>query len=76
MTAIPAPERWRRIGPILEQAIELPPDWLGQAVAHGLARPDMIEKDSDLATLRGDPAFDASVARARKNAEELSSKPR
>ncbi len=41
--------------------------WLGQAISHGLSDADMIEKDSDLANLRGDPAFKDLVARARKN---------
>jgi Flp pilus assembly protein TadD len=42
-------------------------DWLGQAVAHGLSNPDMIARDADLKVLRGDPAFEALVNRARKN---------
>lgn len=43
-------------------------DWLGQAVTHGYSRLDTMTKDSDLQRLHGDPAFDALVARARKNA--------
>jgi non-specific serine/threonine protein kinase/serine/threonine-protein kinase len=42
-------------------------DWLGQAVTHGYSRPDTMTKDSDLQRLRGDPAFEALVARAREN---------
>jgi len=51
-------------------------DWLGQAVAHGYPRPESLERDSDLKSLRGSPAFAAIVARARKNAEAVSSSPR
>lgn len=43
-------------------------DWLGQAVTHGYSHWDVMAKDSDLKRLHGDPAFDAIVARARKNA--------
>jgi serine/threonine protein kinase/Tfp pilus assembly protein PilF len=42
-------------------------DWLGQAVAHGYAHADTMAGDSDLRRLRGDPAFESLVARARKN---------
>jgi len=42
-------------------------DWLGQAVAHGYADTDTMTRDPDLTSLHGDPAFDAIVARARKN---------
>ena len=42
-------------------------DWLGQAVAHGYSHADQIEKDSDLKSLRSDPAFAGLIARARKN---------
>jgi len=42
-------------------------DWLGQAVAHGYAHADTMAGDSDLRHLRGDPAFESLVARARKN---------
>jgi serine/threonine protein kinase len=41
--------------------------WLDQAVTHGLANGNMIAHDSDLKSLRGDPAFEALVVRARKN---------
>jgi len=40
--------------------------WLDQAVAHGLSNASMIEKDADLKSLRGDAAFAALIARARK----------
>ena len=42
-------------------------EWLGQAVAHGYGHADTMAGDSDLSRLRGDPAFAALVARARKN---------
>jgi serine/threonine protein kinase len=42
-------------------------DWLDQAVTHGYSHWDVMAKDSDLKRLHG-PAFDAIVARARKNA--------
>jgi len=45
-------------------------DWLGQAIAHGWSYADKMAEDSDLKSLRGDPAFDALVARARKNASK------
>ena len=45
-------------------------DWLGQAVAHGYSRADSMATDPDLKGLRGDPAFEALVARARKNAAD------
>jgi len=43
-------------------------DWLDQAVTHGYSHWDVMAKDSDLKRLHGDPAFDAIVARAKKNA--------
>jgi len=43
-------------------------DWIGQAAAHGYSRGDDMAGDPDLKPLHGDPAFDAIVARARKNA--------
>jgi tetratricopeptide (TPR) repeat protein len=43
-------------------------DWLQQAVTHGYSHWDVMARDSDLKRLHGDPAFDAIVARARKNA--------
>ncbi|MGH9868480.1 MAG: TPR end-of-group domain-containing protein [Candidatus Polarisedimenticolia bacterium] len=42
-------------------------DWLGQAVSHGWSRGDQLAKDADLTSLRGDPAFDAIIAKARQN---------
>jgi hypothetical protein len=39
-------------------------DWLGQAVAHGWSEGDRMAQDSDLKSLRGDPAFEALAARA------------
>ena len=47
-------------------------DRLGQAVAHGYSHADDMAQDPDLKSLHADPAFDAIVAGARKNA----SKPR
>jgi serine/threonine protein kinase/Tfp pilus assembly protein PilF len=41
-------------------------DWLGQAVAHGYSTADQMAQDTHLKRLRGDPAFEAIVARARK----------
>lgn len=38
---------------------------LARALDLGLARPEQMATDADLAALRGDPAFDALVARAR-----------
>ena len=46
-------------------------DWLGQAIDHGYKEhedSDPLDKDTDLDGLRGDPAFDALVARARNGA--------
>jgi serine/threonine protein kinase len=43
-------------------------DWLAQAVGHGYARADDMAQDPDLKSLHGDAAFDALVARARRNA--------
>ena len=43
-------------------------DWLARAVDHGLKDADHMAKDDDLKSLRGDPAFEALVARARENA--------
>jgi serine/threonine protein kinase len=43
-------------------------DWLGQAVTHGYSHWDVMARDSDLEPLRGEPAFEVIVARARKNA--------
>jgi tetratricopeptide (TPR) repeat protein len=40
---------------------------LDEAVAHGYSHWDVMLRDSDLKVLRGDPAFDALVARAKKN---------
>ncbi|HYS04345.1 MAG TPA: serine/threonine-protein kinase [Candidatus Dormibacteraeota bacterium] len=47
-------------------------DWLGQAVAHGYSHWEVMAKDSDLKPLRGTPAFDALVARARENSRKES----
>jgi eukaryotic-like serine/threonine-protein kinase len=44
-------------------------DWLGQAVAHGYSHWDVMAKDSDLKPLRDSPAFEALVARSKKNAD-------
>ena len=41
--------------------------WLDQCVTHGWPHAEQMANDSDLKSLRGDPAFDALVARARKN---------
>ena len=43
-------------------------DWLGQAVARGYSHWDVMARDKDLKPLHGDPAFEAIVARAKKNA--------
>ena len=43
-------------------------DWLDQAVAHGYSNWKLMARDSDLKRLQGDPAFEAIVARAKKNA--------
>jgi pentatricopeptide repeat protein len=43
-------------------------DCLTQAVGHGYKDADWMAKDDDLKSLRGDPAFEALVARARENA--------
>ena len=43
-------------------------DWLRQAVEHGFRDADEMAKDPNLRSLQGDPAFEALVARARKNA--------
>jgi non-specific serine/threonine protein kinase/serine/threonine-protein kinase len=40
---------------------------LDEAVSHGYSHWDVMMRDSDLAVLRGDPAFDALVERAKKN---------
>ena len=45
-------------------------DWLEQSVAGGWPYADQMAKDSDLASLRSDPAFAVLVARARANAEK------
>jgi len=42
-------------------------DWLGQAIAHGYSGADHMAQNPDLKSLRGDPAFEALVARARMN---------
>jgi hypothetical protein len=41
--------------------------WLTQAADHGLKDADHVANDADLISLRGDPAFDALVARVREN---------
>ena len=43
-------------------------DWLAQAVDHGYKNADGIVNDDDLKSLRGDPAFEKLVDRARENA--------
>jgi non-specific serine/threonine protein kinase/serine/threonine-protein kinase len=43
-------------------------DWLGQAVGHGWRGADGMAEDSDLKSLRGDPRFEALVARTREDA--------
>jgi serine/threonine protein kinase/Flp pilus assembly protein TadD len=43
-------------------------DWIGQAVAHGYSHGDDMARDPDLKPLHADPAFDAIVAKARRNA--------
>jgi eukaryotic-like serine/threonine-protein kinase len=48
--------------------------WLRQAVDHGLSDADMIERDSDLKSLRRDPAFEALIARAREAAKRAGAK--
>ncbi|HEV8336677.1 MAG TPA: tetratricopeptide repeat protein [Candidatus Polarisedimenticolia bacterium] len=40
---------------------------LDEAVSHGYSHWDVMMRDSDLAVLRGDPAFDVLVARAKRN---------
>jgi serine/threonine protein kinase len=45
-------------------------DRLGQAVAHGYSHADDMAKDPDLKPLHADPAFDAIVAGARRNASK------
>jgi eukaryotic-like serine/threonine-protein kinase len=42
--------------------------WLDEAVTNGWQYADQLAKDDDLKSLRGSPAFEALVARARKNA--------
>ena len=44
-------------------------DWLDQAVAHGYSGADDLAKDPDLELVHADPAFQAIVARARRNAD-------
>ena len=41
-----------------------------QALDHGWKEADPMAKDDDLRFLRGDPAFEALVARARENASK------
>jgi len=41
--------------------------WLDQAVSHGYDHWELMEKDSDLKSLKGDPAFRTLIDRARKN---------
>jgi tetratricopeptide (TPR) repeat protein len=41
-------------------------DWLRKAVEHGCRDADGIATDNDLRSLRGDPEFEALVARARR----------
>jgi len=43
-------------------------DWIDQAVAHGYSHGDDMAGDPDLKPLYADPAFDALVAKARRNA--------
>ena len=43
-------------------------DWVEQAVAHGWSAADQLAEDGDLKPLRGLPAFEAALARARDNA--------
>jgi serine/threonine protein kinase/tetratricopeptide (TPR) repeat protein len=43
-------------------------DWLDQVVRAGWSRADQLAQDEDLKSLRGTPAFEALVARARGNA--------
>ena len=45
-------------------------DWVQQAVAHGWSAADQLADDEDLKPLRGLPAFQAAVGRARENAAE------
>ena len=45
-------------------------DWLGQAVARGYSTADKMAQDTHLKRLRGDPAFEALVARARNNSDK------
>ena len=42
-------------------------DWLRRAVDDGWERADLMMKDDDLKSLRGDPAFEGCVSRAREN---------
>ncbi len=45
--------------------------WLRQAVDAGYFEADWMARDQDLASLRGDPEFEALIARARANAGGL-----
>jgi non-specific serine/threonine protein kinase/serine/threonine-protein kinase len=46
-------------------------NWLRFAVEHGWSRAELMAKDSELDSLRGDPEFDALVEHARRNAAAL-----
>jgi len=41
--------------------------WLAQAIEHGMPHAEYIAQDPDMASLNGDPAFAALIARAGKN---------
>ena len=43
-------------------------EWLEKAMGFGFARPEVAEVDSDLASLRGDPRFQALLAKMKQQA--------
>jgi len=43
-------------------------EWLEKAMGFGFARPEVVELDPDLASLRGDPRFQALLAKMKQQA--------